>query len=435
MADFEVFVADADGNIEPLSKAIKVQKESKQIKDSHGVGEQPHPYNMEMLADLHEENTWHYRCCQAKAQVVTGDYRIVPVREEYAEETEEKEKLEAFLRRCNENNESAYDVFEKMWIDYEALGNLYVELVYPQSGGNLIEMYHLPAYTTKIVTHDEYGRVRTYKSEGAAKAAVKFNDANLLSAPVYENANFVAHIPNYYLKSDFYGTPDFLPALMAASLDASAMGYNDNFFSNATIPGLLIHTTGGALTNPQKSDIVQYIRSHAKGKDNWHKTLFISTRKNVELKVEKLFSEIRDASFSKMRSENRDEIIAAHGVPPRMVGVMSAGQLGGTGEGFAQMSIFDRLTVSPRQRRFANFINTNIVRAIGVEKWKIKFQGLDLTDSSVQADYVTKLTSAKVMKINEGREILGLPELEEMSISDLERLLVDIQQVIEQSDG
>jgi PBSX family phage portal protein len=440
MSDFEIMAADAAGNLVDISAIAQIQKASSQAKDDEGIEtEKSHPYDLKALANMFEENTWHYRCCKAKAQIVAGEIEITPksgIEPDNKAYLDQKKNLESLIETCNENDESLYDVLEKFWTDYEAFGNAYLEIVADEKGF-VREVYSVPAYTIKKVYPNRNDSKFYFIQRRDSGGVARFNSRNydkIMAGDV--PANMMHHMANYYLKSDYYGMPDFLPALMAASLDGNAMAYNSNFFSNATIPGLLIHTVGnGQLDNGQKADIMRYIRSFGKGVDNAHKTLFISTRKGIELKIEKLFSEIKDSSFQKMREQNRDEIIAAHGVPPRIVGIMSAGNLGGTGEGYAQMKIFERLIVMPRQRRLTSFVNRNIVANVeNSDLLRINFSGMDLSDPLEKADRAIRLKQGGVIKTNEAREIVGRDPLEEVNIDALEEIVTAYNEIIEQGE-
>ena len=118
----------------------------------------------------------------------------------------------------------------------------------------------------------------------------------------------------------------------------------------------------------------EFFGSNFKGTGNAHKTLVLTANgENAKVRIEDL-SKVSDISFEKLKNLNRDEIIAAHGVPPRMVGVMTAGQLGGSGEVTGQLHSFNELTIIPKQEQIEWFFDsigyTIKLKAIDVSNFK-----------------------------------------------------------------
>ncbi len=410
-----------------IIKPVVLKKASKQVEDPQqktGVGDRIEPpYNMEELVKFYEENTWHFRCCNLKAQVVSGlGYGIFPIKEGLKED-EEYHKLKEFLERPNPD-ETIFEILNKFWIDYEALGNAYLEVV-RNLKGEVAEIYHIPAYTMrKAKNKPGYYQVRN----GNTVYLKRFNDEN------DEADSEVIHLKSYYPKSDYYGIPDFLPALFAAVLDRHANTFNQSFFDNNAIPAMVMVVKGAVLSEEVKQTIGDFFRSQYQGSDKAHRLLQITVETDdAEITFEKLMPEIKEASFLDLRRMNRDEIIAAHGVPPRLLGVMSAGQLGGRSEAFAQMQIFKETVINPRQRRLEHMLNRLVRLGLSIEKWQVKFDAFDSSSMAEDAEFVKKLVEAGVLLVNEGREILGYEPLENPppNLKQIQELLNRVKKALE----
>ena len=88
-----------------------------------------------------------------------------------------------------------------------------------------------------------------------------------------------------------------------------------------------------------------------KGAENAFRALMLSIPfENATVKFEKLMADFRDMPFDKLTQATREEILAAHGVPPRLVGIVTAGQLGGAGEADGQLRNFIATKVEPRTK-------------------------------------------------------------------------------------
>ena len=86
-----------------------------------------------------------------------------------------------------------------------------------------------------------------------------------------------------------------------------------------------------------------------KGVDNAFRTLLLSIPfENATIKFEKLMADFKDMPFDKLTQATREEILAAHGTPPRLVGIITAGSLGGESEADAQLRNFVETKIKPR---------------------------------------------------------------------------------------
>ncbi|HFE37072.1 MAG TPA: phage portal protein, partial [Gammaproteobacteria bacterium] len=172
---------------------------------------------------------------------------------------------------------------------------------------------------------------------------------------------------------------------------------------------------GGNLSSEARSALKKFLAQRATGVKNAGRAIEISIDDpNVKIRIEKLGLESKDKdfSFSDGRGQNRDEVISAHGVPPRLVGIMAAGQLGGVGEIEGQLTIFKQSTIDPDQEALENLLNSTIIASFGTHKWRLKFNEMDITDALADTEKYTRLTEAGILTPDEVREDLGRMPLE-----------------------
>ncbi len=425
-----------DAEVIQIEKADYLKKESKQIKTDKSNenivvefgGKEIHviapPYDLKKLAEFYENNTWHYRCVNIKAYVSVGSgYEIIPIKDKTSEKN--KLKIESLTTNVNPHDTFA-GVLVKGLIDYDSVGNAYLELVRNKKG-DIVEIYHVPAYSVRIKS-DGTGYVQVIN--GKTVEFKKFGDTDR------PDLNELVHIKNYYPLSSYYGIPDFLPALGAINLTEYAEKFNLNFFNNNAMPSMAIITEGGKLSDEAKKTVKEFLTSKLKGVENAHKVLYVPTQGNVKVKFEKLMTEIKDYSFRSLRLDNRDEVISAHGVPPRLVGVMTAGQLGGASEAYGQLDIFKNVVINPRQNKI-EFVLKKIFLSMGIDDWAIKFKELETNKDKKltldkKMDIATKLFDRKALGVNEIRSFLGLepyPEEEAKAIDELNNINNILKQI------
>jgi HK97 family phage portal protein len=207
------------------------------------------------------------------------------------------------------------------------------------------------------------------------------------------------HLAYYSPRSRFYGEPDYLAALPALVNISKIDAFNSAFFDNSARADKAIVFEGGEPSEEQMRAFADFFGSSFRGYQNAHKTLIISSGgENSKVRIEDL-SKIDDLSFEKLRVNARDEIIAAHGVPPRLVGVMSAGQLGGGGELIGQLHAFNELTIVPKQETIEWFFES-----LG---YPIKLKPIDVSSYKDDAELVGGLLQNGVISVAEARGMLN----------------------------
>jgi len=114
-------------------------------------------------------------------------------------------------------------------------------------------------------------------------------------------------------------------------------------------------------------------------------------------------------------------IVSAHGVPPRIVGIVTAGQLGGGGEADSQLRIFEEIDRAPERNRIEEFYNRTIIQdaRFGEHKWNLEFNAIDTTNRKMDAEIENILKQAGIKLPEESRQDLGLPSLDEEGMQRL----------------
>lgn len=213
------------------------------------------------------------------------------------------------------------------------------------------------------------------------------------------------HLKYYSPTNKFYGEPDYLTQLQNIQVTKQADNYNYSFFENGAKPSMLISFENSSPSNEQKEALKHFFSDNFKGPNNAHKTMLLWTGKTSEgessakINIQKLDA-VEDMSFEKLKNISRDEIIASHGVPPRLVGVVSARHLGGGTELIDQLHSFVQTTLNPKIDLIEDFFYQ-----IGI---KHKVKPLDVSNFKDDTQLVTSLIDRQIINIDEAKEILGL---------------------------
>lgn len=370
-------------------------------------GLQPPLYNPETLSRLLEINTYHYRAVKTKARDTAGlGWSLESTSPEASDS--EKAELETFFR---DHSPSIPMLLDRGQTDYEAVGWGALEMVREgyRIEGPLTALNHLPSHTIRI--HQDGKRFAQIRGN-----RMRWFKAPELDADVHMDTGTI-HKPgeiaeshratellvwiNYTPRSDYYGLPDIMPALGAIHGEMSRRDYNISFFDSYGVPAYAVFITGdfdeGEIDEDGYSEMQKEIESHFRSlSDHPHSTLVLSipTREDgQQVKVEfvRLAVDIKEASFRLYRQDNRDEVLAAHGVPPYRAGITEVGALG-QNVATETTEIYKMSVIEPRQKTLEDLINRYIVRgAFGVKNWRFRLAEIDTRDEQHELDMLVTL--------------------------------------------
>lgn len=343
---------------------LKGANESRQFvsSDTLNVNGTIDPFvNFEELLQFYYYNVYHTRSIRLKAALLSQ-----------IEETT--------LTNHLPKNEFARDFMYAFCMDLEIYGNGFIE----KSGtDNNFNIYHILGYQGRLNKNKEIFQISTLNE------AIKLDGY---------------HLKYYSPSGKYYGEPDYLTALHQILTSRNADQYNTSFFENGARPGFGVIFENSSPNPEQIAAFKEFFGSNYKGYENAHKTLLLHTGKGTEgsppakVRLEKLDG-VEDMSFEKLKNVNKNEIIAAHGVPPRLVGVMSAGQLGGGTELIDQLHAFNEMIIKPKIQIIEGFFAN-----IGITH---KIKALDVTSFKDDSSLVANLVNSQIITAQEAKELLG----------------------------
>jgi hypothetical protein len=295
----------------------------------------------------------------------------------------------------------AAELFTGLGIDLECYGNAFLQVV-TGSGGRVVQLRRLPAIT---MSRYRSGFLQRVPLPNGDLRRVTFSDAEIL------------HLKDHSISGRNYGEPSWIGAQGMLELTQAAVRFNAAFFENGAMPEYAVIFEGGTPTAADKAAVKSFFVSEYKGVANAHRTLVLHHLEQQKIRFEKLTADVKDGDFLKLLDAARDRIITAHGVPPRMLGIMSAGQLGGGGEITGQMFVFEHLTLAPRRARMMARLQP-ILTKLGLKAVKpedadatpgnVAFQPLDLTPPDQDIPPLADLVAAGILSAEEAYAVLPL---------------------------
>ena len=389
-------------------------------------------YDPKKLIDVLDLNSYHRNCVDVVARDSSGlKYSFQP-KEEGSEEVFDNPVVEEFLDNIKPSiNTLLYlRMFDRRSIGYGA-----IEVIRESTSESpVINLAHIPAHTlrraadgyrvqqmigTKTVWFTIYGE--TYHGEQVDVHADTGEIYEYNTLPAEYKANELLWTQEYAPGTNYYGRPPVIGSLPAILGDMSRARYNNSFFKHYGMPTFAITITGDFADydkDPEEEDydptktlkyqINQQLRQVIR---NPHSAMCITIPSegeegNVDINIQPLSVEQREADFRLYRTDNRDEVIHAHRVDPSRIGIYDSGKLNGNSAKQTDNS-YKVSTVSPIKAENEYDINTLLKREFDLTDWKFVLSDMDPKDFSRDIDVIEKLFNMSAITPNQIIKAVG----------------------------
>lgn len=161
----------------------------------------------------------------------------------------------------------------------------------------------------------------------------------------------VFHLREPDPNQEIYGLPEYLSALQSAWLNENATLFRRRYYKNGSHAGYIMYLTDGAHTTEDIGALRKAVKS-SKGPGNF-RNLFVYAPggKKDGMQVIPLSEVAAKDEFFNIKAVTRDDILAAHRVPPQLMGVMP-NVTGGFGSVESAAKVFVLNELKPLQERF-----------------------------------------------------------------------------------
>ena len=390
------------------------------------------PYRLTELLDLY---TYHELCCDAVAADSSGnDYTFNPISNKQIDDGGFDNQL---VIDFFENLEPGInEVLYKRMYDRRAMGYGAIEVVREDRSRSLpVSLKPIQAHTLR--RHKDEFRVK--QKVGTREVWFVIYGKNIVdgvpvdvdadtgeicpynSLPAEKRANELLWTEEYTPRTPYYGRPRIVGSLPAIQGDLSRAAYNNSFFANYGVPAFAVTVTGDFTdydvdpddpdfdyTKTLKYKISQQLREVMKHPHSAVTILVPSEGEegNVEVKLQQLSVDSKEASFRLYRSDNRDEVINAHKVPPYRVGVNITGTLGGNNSEISD-EIYKDGTITPLVRANEDDINFLLKKEFGLLDWRFQLEGINKKNTKEEFEIAKSLVEHAAMTPNELRVYFG----------------------------
>ena len=381
------------------------------------------PYNLDYLAKLYEISPAHKAAVDAKVTNIVGlgyqfaESEILKERMSNIESEDDlnearksmsraKKSLNRWLDSLNDDD-TFIEVLRKAITDYETIGDGYIEVGRTVSG-EIGYVGHIPATTIRRRIHKD-GYVQIVA--GVTMFFRNFQDLNTEN-PIGDDQrpNEIIHFSKYTPTNSYYGVPDIIAARNAVAGEEFASRFNLDYFEHKAVPRYIVVVKNAKLSAESEKKLVNFLQTGLKGQH--HRTIYVplpadTEGKQVEFKLEPVEASITDASFTKYKEINRDEIMMAHRVPLTQVGMNKGAGVGGARD---SARMFKEQVCRPIQdiieKRFQPFFKEK------TNAFKFSLVELTLTDEETSSRIRERELRWDVITPNEVRDMKGMSPID-----------------------
>lgn len=173
------------------------------------------------------------------------------------------------------------------------------------------------------------------------------------------------------INQEIYGVPEYLSTLQSAWLNESATLFRRRYYNNGSHAGFVLYMGGAGFGDADVKAIRDAMRN-AKGPGNF-RNLFLHAPNGKKDDVQIIpISEVaaRDDFFN-IKNVTRDDVLAAHRVPPQLMGIVP-GNTGGFGAVLPAAEVFARNEIDPLQTMFMTLNDWLGTKAIEFKPYAVK---------------------------------------------------------------
>lgn len=225
--------------------------------------------------------------------------------------------------------------FSRFIQDYLVFGNAYLEKRTNRLGGVIALEPSLAKFTRRGTDLDTYW----------------FAQYGLTTQPYQFTPGSVFHLMEPDLNQEIYGLPEYLSAIPSTLLNESATLFRRKYYLNGSHAGFIMYMTDAA-QNQEDVDNIRKAMKSAKGPGNFRNLFMYSPNgKKDGIQIIPLSEVAAKDEFLNIKNVSRDDMMAAHRVPPQMMGIIP-NNTGGFGDVEKASRVFVRNELMPLQKRF-----------------------------------------------------------------------------------
>ena len=332
------------------------------------------------------------------------------------------EKLNDFIGNVNFNNETLEDVIKKVFFDYWAFGNAFVEFVEATRDGKAIVMiYHIPIHQVGIKKVDDTNIIKyigvsnDWETDQGTTAKV------LPIYPAFEKVNgskrSAVHIKNYSPGFFYWGLPSNIASRFYAELEYRIPKYNISKFKNGFASSGVLQFFGNMTTAEAQTLIANFTAKFTDTGNN--SKILAQVLSDEKYKVHYTPLEDKsDGSYMDLQKIASQGIVTGNEFTMGLSGFATTGKLGTNQQMRDEVDYVTNTTIKPVRRK----VLQSIINPLITENQRVGSldKGIMLGIANMNPiSLSSQIDPNQVLLTSEKREILGFDALDEEGKAEL----------------
>ena len=218
--------------------------------------------------------------------------------------------------------------FSRLVLDFLIFGNAYLEARKNRLGGVLTLQPALAKYVRRGIDLSSYWWVPGYGVE--------------------QQLGDVFHLMEHDINQEVYGLPEYLAALQSAWLNESATLFRRKYYQNGSHAGFILYMSDPAAKEEDVNALRKALRD-SKGPGNFRNLfMHVPNGKKDGIQLIPISEVAAKDEFLGIKNVTRDDVLAAHRVPPQLLGVIPS-NTGGFGDVTKAAEVFHAHEILPLQ--------------------------------------------------------------------------------------
>jgi PBSX family phage portal protein len=226
------------------------------------------------------------------------------------------------------------DTFKRIALDFLTFGNAYLEKRTNRSGQVLQLVPALAKFVRRGKELNRYYFITGWQQE-------------------YEfSRDTIFHFIEPDMNQEVYGIPQYISALQSAWLNEAATLFRRKYYKNGSHAGFVFYMTDAA-QNQHDVDKLREAMRNSKGPGNFRNLfMYAPNGKKDGIQILPVADVAARDEFFNIKNVTRDDVLAAHRVPPQLLGIMP-NNTGGFGAVEPAALVFARNELMPLQAQFS----------------------------------------------------------------------------------
>ena len=278
-------------------------------------------------------------------------------------------------------NDTVFDVYQKLVTDRVLFGGFAMNVVKSNDGG-IAEFYHTDFSRLRAGKEDEFSNVgHYYYSIDWRGSTINPNKWKPLEIEAFNMlpdsaVSQIMYFKRYSPGMSYYPPPDYLGALTTIQLDVEVKNFHLNNTQNSMMPSMSVSFTNGVPSEEERDILMRQLEAKYSSTNNAGRIfLFFSENPETAPIITPIPNNASDAWYSQMAPQIEQTILSGWRITsPQILGVKTAGQLGGREELLDAYNLFTEIVIKPIQEEVLKalekviFLKTGKSVNLGVEQ-------------------------------------------------------------------